>query len=222
MTAAPMFYEQAAQLQALQIGLNLPAEMTAHEQNLNQLFTTAPQTNENQQQTLNQIASQQQEMLARMTAGQTQFNNILAQGMEGYERINIVNKRIGKNVLKKNPVDLQCQFCKQQVTTNVDKRKWKDDMTEDELDELKKSKCIFMIIPCFWPFLPLQLFSIHNRKSTPVIYHQCPNCNNLIGALCHGRCFYCRTAGTKEEQLEEVRPQINTVFVTTHSNQRRR
>ena len=60
-----------------------------------QLGVAQPQMTGEQQLMLAQIASQQQELLARNAAGQAQFNNLLAQGIDARDRVNIINRMYG-------------------------------------------------------------------------------------------------------------------------------
>ena len=95
-------------------------------------------------------------------------------------------------------------------------------MTETQKQQSELQKRIMMFIPCFWPLLPFVLAMNNTMMNVTVAYHQCPNCNNMIGSACREYSQYCTMPGTREEQIAELRQKMAVVFDANQNRRRRR
>jgi len=165
-----------------------------------------------QLQLLSHIANQQQEILARTNANQIQLNNQLIREADAEERMKIVNKMFVSVVLQNTPTDLQCQFCKQHVRTNIEMSTLKDEMTAQQKQQFENLKRIMCYVPCFWCLLPCALPMFNAQLNMPVAQHQCPNCKYWIGMSIQGTAHYCTIIGrniTKEIELDTEEELVN-------------
>ena len=132
------------------------------------------------------------------------FSNSISMSGE-LERKKILNKLKLENVIKKVPVNLQCQFCMQNVTTITEQNTVREDINDEEWKTLKKQMCCAFWFPLSWIFLPCVLLIGNNHLNSTVTKHKCPNCNNYIGLSVKGQAQYCQIPGTKEEQFNDLK-----------------
>ena len=185
------------------------------QQDLPQCESTHSQATGNQQETSDQIGGQQQVLSGRNANGEAQVDNSPDQDLDARGRINVVNETTQSNPLTAKPKELQCQFCEQHVTTKVELSKRKDEMTETEKQNHKSQKrylMFYMFFPPIWPLLPCLFAAVYAGENSSVAYHQCPNCNNMIGASCMQFSLYCTMPGPKEEQIAELRQELPVVL----------
>ena len=186
------------------------------QQDLSPCESIHSQATRNQLETPGLIGGQQQVLSGRNANGEAQIDNSPDQDLDAQSRINVVFKTTESNPLTTKPMELQCQFCEQHVTTKVElSKKRKDEMTETEKQNHKSQKrylMLFMFLPLMWPLLTCIFVEVYAEENSSVAYHQCPNCNNMIGASSMHYSLYCTMPGPKEEQIAELRQELPEVL----------
>lgn len=189
-TGMPPSYSTSQQQAWPQSNVNHPLEMTSEPEKTPALFT-----------------KQDMDLPHQNPLPQSQYV-MMNESTEAHEIMKIVNKMAVNIILKKRPADLQCQFCKEQVTTIVELSKLKHQLTAEQNREMKFQNRLFLFIPLLWPWIPFYLIFMKAYLNSSVPFHQCPNCSMWIGMSFGGRAQYCTIPGTKEEQFAELRRKL--------------
>ena len=176
-------------------------------------FQTSPQL----QQLQAQMEKQQEQVLLQLGIGTEEFQKMKDKSDKVRKEVEIataVHELQRKRLLKKEPVEVQCQFCKQTITTKIEQCKMKEEITDEEKKEAKKNWWMFLIPP-------IAGYLLYMANST-LTKHKCPNCDNYIGTYLRGERQYFYVPGTKEEQYAELRARMKEIHAQARMQRRRR